>query len=99
MEMGPTKLGDARSDALWALSYISDGNDERICAVVGSGVLEEIQFILGDCQADRSLLLPLVRILGNLVTGSPEFTEKVLRAGLLEYCYGFLHHPSVRSTA
>jgi importin subunit alpha-2 len=79
----PTKIhpltSDIRTDTAWA-PYLSDGDEDRIQAVVNSGRtnLDED----GQEQLHRSnLMIPTIRCLGNFVTGNDTQTDAVLRSG------------------
>lgn len=80
----------AKVDALWALSYISDGDDDRIQTVINSGVLDELIKNLAEAS---SLATPALRTVGNLVSGSDEQTQAVLDAGLMSKIEGLLDNP------
>lgn len=73
---------DIMQDAVWSLSYISDGDDDRIQAVVDSGVIPKLVELLDSDNA--GLLTPTVRTLGNIVSGSEKQTQAVLDAGVLD---------------
>eukprot|EP00980_Cylindrotheca_fusiformis_P023150 scaffold10199_cov146-Cylindrotheca_fusiformis.AAC.7 len=70
-------------DAVWALSYISDGTDDRIQSVIDAGVVEPLIGLLSN--KNSRLTTPTIRCLGNFVTGSEEQTQMVLDAGILEH--------------
>jgi len=68
-------------DATWALSYISDGDDNRIQAVVSAGVVPALIEMLKCNKAQ--IIIPALRTIGNIVTGSDESTQLALQYGLL----------------
>lgn len=70
-------------DACWGLSYVSDGHVEAMQGVVDSGVLYwMVDLIL---YADASdVEQPALRVLGNVLTGTPEQTDAVLEVGFLK---------------
>lgn len=69
---------ETMSDIAWALSYVSDGNNDRIEAVVAQGVVPNLIQLL---QSGRpELIIPSLRTLGNIVTGSDSQTQAVLDA-------------------
>jgi len=79
---------EAKVDATWALSYLSDGPNERIEAIMSTGV---VHTFMGFLQEKSSpLLTPTLRCLGNFVTGSDEQTQAVLDAGILDHIGGLL---------
>lgn len=86
---------EARTDALWALSYLSDGEDYRIQAIVESGQVIPQAMVALKCDM-ASLMAPALRILGNIVTGNAEQTQAVLDAGILEIVPTLLENSRVR---
>lgn len=82
----------ARVDALWALSYLSDGDDYRIQAIVEcDGVISNVMTAL--TSGKSSMMAPALRILGNIVTGNAEQTQAVLDAGILTLAPKLLENP------
>ena len=79
-------------DAVWALSYLSDGDNERIDAIMQTGVTDRLVQFLGD-EMSVQLLTPTVRCLGNFATGSDLQTQQVLDSGLLNYLPKLLDNP------
>lgn len=77
-------------DALWALSYVSDGDDDRIQAVVDVGVIPKLVDLLS--HPSHSVITPTVRTLGNIVSGSDRQTQAVLDAGVLDKVKALLGH-------
>ncbi len=65
---------EATTDACWALSYIADGTDEDIQAVLDSGVVPR----LVELSSSNSAMLPALRALGNIVTGNEDQTQFVV---------------------
>lgn len=64
-------------DASWALSYISDGDDSRIQAVVDqAGVISSLINMLASGKA--SAIVPSLRCIGNIVSGSDKQTQAVI---------------------
>ena len=55
------------TDALWALSYLSDGKNNKIQAVIDSGVVQQLVVLLS--HASPSVQTPALRTIGNIVTG------------------------------
>ena len=63
-------------DACWALSYISDGENNRIQLVMQlPDIVPTLMRIIAVC--DSQLCSPALRTLGNFVTGSDEQTQQV----------------------
>lgn len=75
---------EAKTDALWALSYISDGADERIQSVVDcDGIVALLIEILG--SDSTSAITPALRTIGNIVSGEDaKYTQAALDAGLMK---------------
>jgi hypothetical protein len=63
----PGAMEDAVNDAMWCLSYISDGPNERITAIMTTGVTQMLVTRLG-CT-DSKGITPALRCLGNFVSG------------------------------
>jgi hypothetical protein len=87
---------DIRTDTAWALSYLSDGEADRIQAVVTSGALPTLMKMVKDFPTNRTFMIPTIRCLGNFVTGNDTQTDAVLRAGFLDHAIDLLDHQSVR---
>lgn len=69
------------TDAIWALSYVSDGDNSRIQAVVDLGVVPSLVKMLTSNK--NQLIVPALRTLGNIVSGNDVQTQSVLDAGAL----------------
>lgn len=78
------------TDASWALSYLSDGSNDRIAAVIQSGVCQRLVELL----AHQSPLVqtPALRAVGNIVTGDDQQTQVMIQCGLLTPLMHLLNH-------
>jgi len=65
------------SDTLWALSYLTDGDDSKIEAVIAQpGVCESVVRLLS--HAEVSVKTPALRVVGNIVTGNAKQTQAIV---------------------
>lgn len=69
------------TDACWALSYLSDGTNDKIQAVIDSGVVQRLVELLA--HPSTSVKTPALRTVGNIVTGDDHQTQAVIDAGAL----------------
>ncbi|KAG5180508.1 armadillo-type protein [Tribonema minus] len=81
---------EARVDAGWALSYLSDGDNDRIEVVVDAGALPPLMAMLDSKAA--AVVTPALRAVGNIVTGSDAATQAAVDHGALPRLVRLLAH-------
>jgi len=74
---------DTLVDATWALSYLSDGSNDHIQAVIEAGVCRRLVDLLS--HNSTSVQTPALRCIGNIVTGDDLQTQVVIASGALPF--------------
>ncbi|XP_047333748.1 importin subunit alpha-like [Impatiens glandulifera] len=64
------------TDACWALSYLSDGTNDKIQAVIDANVCPRLVELL--THPSPSVLIPSLRTIGNIVTGDDVQTQVII---------------------
>lgn len=78
-------------DACWAISYLSDGTNDKIQAVIDSGVCRRLVDLL--MHPSTAVQTPALRSVGNIVTGDDFQTQVVLMSGALPALLSLLSSP------
>jgi HEAT repeat protein len=89
------------TDACWALSYLSDGTNDKIAEVIQSGVCKRLVDLLGR-NSSASVLVPALRTVGNIVTGDDLQTQIIINCGSLPALLALLntsHKKSIKKEA
>jgi len=64
------------NNCMWALSYLSDGTDAQIKAVLDMGITDKIVQMLA--HDEPHMVAPALRVVGNLVTGGDSLTDQLI---------------------
>ena len=67
-------------DVCWALSYITDGDNDKIDIVIEAGC---VPTLMAQLDANIKVVTPALRALCNIVTGSNEATQAAVDAGFI----------------
>lgn len=76
------------TDACWALSYMSDGANDKIQAVIEAGVCQRLVELL--THPSPAVQTPALRTVGNIVTGDDLQTQVIINYNALTWLLGLL---------
>jgi len=84
---------DVIIDAFWALSYFCDGDNpkDRVDAIISVGVCRRAVELLE--SANYLVVIPALRLVGNICTGTNEQTDFILECDVLSRLNKLLEHP------
>lgn len=70
-------------DATWGLSYLTDGDESIITAVLEAGVAKRLVELMG--HEEMTVVTPALRTVGNMICGNDKHTQAAIDAGALKH--------------
>jgi importin subunit alpha-1 len=83
-------VDDILIDVCWAMSYLSDGGEDRIPVILSTNVLPRLVQLLQ--HNNIAIAVPCLRTIGNIVTGDDGQTQYVIEAGALDALNNIIFH-------
>ena len=79
------------ADCSWAISYHSDAKKNKICTLIDTNITPAVIRHISDSYL--SLVVPSIRIIGNISTGTTVQADEILKYNGVEELYKTLSHP------
>jgi HEAT repeat protein len=80
------------TNACWALSYLSEGSNDHIAALIEAGIAPRLIELLESSQT--TVHAPALRTVGNMVTGSDSQTQTIIDLNVLPALLLMLDYPT-----